>query len=80
MVPLASILSIMDKNDLRNLLEKGFEVGSHTKNHIRLKGVSQSLLLDEIEIQRKYSRIYLDTPFDHLHFPMEAGMILIKQR
>jgi peptidoglycan/xylan/chitin deacetylase (PgdA/CDA1 family) len=47
------LIPIMSKNEIRNLIEKGFEIGSHTQNHIRLSRLGMKDLINEIEGSKK---------------------------
>jgi len=47
------LLPIMDKKDLQDITFQGFHVGSHTKNHKRLKGMNHNELFSEVADSKK---------------------------
>jgi len=53
------IKKLMNKNQIKYWIDSGLEIGSHTKNHVRLSQQNKEVLVEEI----RDSKQYLETNF-----------------
>jgi peptidoglycan/xylan/chitin deacetylase (PgdA/CDA1 family) len=67
--PNASPASLLDVAALRALASRGHEIGSHTRNHVRIRGLNVALATDELTASRNELEQTLSQPVTSFAFP-----------
>lgn len=63
------LMPIMTANDLRNVHSQGFEIGSHSRSHIRLRGLADVMLQSEIGDSKKILEDLLGVQIETFAYP-----------
>ena len=63
------LMLVMTSEELRDIHSRGIEIGSHTVNHTRLKGLKRSILINEIIDSKKALEDLLDSNITTFSYP-----------
>lgn len=63
----------LDWGELRELMQSGWEIGSHSLNHDYLPGLSDQQLRRDLSLSRQILQEHLQTPVAHLSLPFGRG-------
>jgi peptidoglycan/xylan/chitin deacetylase (PgdA/CDA1 family) len=63
----------LDWGELRELMQSGWEIGSHSLNHDYLPALSDQQLRRDLSLSRQILQEHLQAPVAHLSFPFGRG-------